>query len=452
MNEVEKNMAVSALAQLLDQQPTAYAEVLAACRAMGWNASPTAQPADIIAELPSNVVPFIRRMLALLIYGDGSSDSPAVVPVTERCYAQLVPRVTSPNYPAAGFPSDRDPFTHAPSDRDFAHLEQALSALSARKISGADVADGTSVVRLVSSIAAEVKALTDTNTGWTMTSNPLSLFPNTETFQAYCKAIAFSVELNQTMFSNSHVKNLDMALVETITQTGGYQAYHAIFSLSALENVNLRKLKSYNGCLFRGGKCSEELWLDELTNAGTCIAQGVSGLKRLYAPKVTTCNGYSYHPNLIANNPDLEYAYIPELANYTVYGADDGAGSLQDMPKLEHLVIGRAPFITSSTPVRYALDNCPKLILLDIRGGLNVNLYLDHWSPTLDSSNLDQFLQNFRSHIALRLTDNGSGKTLTLSQAVYDAIKDETHLFVFDEGTMTIYAYLTNIKHWTVTK
>ena len=81
-----------------------------------------------------------------------------------------------------------------------------------------------------------------------------------------------------------------------------------------------------------------------------------------------------------------------------------------------------------------------------------MSLSLAQWSPTLDSSNLDQFLQNFRSHIALRLTDNGSGKTLTLSQAVYDAIKDETHLFVFDEGTMTIYAYLTNIKHWTVTK
>ena len=118
-------MAVSALAQLLDQQPTAYAEVLAACRAMGWNASPTAQPADIIDELPSNVLPFIRRMLALLIYGDGSADSPAVVPVTDRCYAQLVPRVTSPNYPAAGFPSDgvRPFLPDAPSIRDFAHLE-----------------------------------------------------------------------------------------------------------------------------------------------------------------------------------------------------------------------------------------------------------------------------------------------------------------------------------------
>ena len=167
MNEVEKNMAVEALAQLLDQQPTAYAEVLAACRAMGWNASPTAQPADIIDELPSNVLPFIRRMLALLIYGDGSADSPAVVPVTERCYAQMVPRVTSPNYPAAGFPSDHPFLPQVPSDRDFAHLPQALSALSPRKISGvnAEVPDGIGLAHLLcnSVAAATVTELTDTD-------------------------------------------------------------------------------------------------------------------------------------------------------------------------------------------------------------------------------------------------------------------------------------------------
>jgi hypothetical protein len=121
-----------------------------------------------------------------------------------------------------------------------------------------------------------------------------------------------------------------------------------------------------------------------------------------------------------------------------------------------------------------ALGGFPNLILLEI--GSDVSCDIHNWNPTnalsntsndlvtndrttkpegVDVSswkNLDLFLYNFRTYIALRLTDNGSGKTLTLSQAVYDAIKDESHLFVFDEGTMTIYAYLTNIKHWTVTK
>ena len=59
------------------------------------------------------------------------------------------------------------------------------------------------------------------------------------------------------------------------------------------------------------------------------------------------------------------------------------------------------------------------------------------WSPTnaIDASrtdlieegstaqnNLQQFLQNFRSFIAERLTDNGKGLTLTLSQEVRNAI------------------------------
>lgn len=45
---------------------------------------------------------------------------------------------------------------------------------------------------------------------------------------------------------------------------------------------------------------------------------------------------------------------------------------------------------------------------------------LSDWNPTDKGTT---FLQNFLSYIADRLTDNGSGKTLTLSQAVYDAIK-----------------------------
>lgn len=386
-----------------------------------------------VRQMKSNLILLLRRLWRFP-FGRGSlrslSDTGSLRSLADM-WSHYIDRLQG--NATYGIPSRLDQLTDLPS---------APLLLSDRKISGAPQApDGMSVVRLVSSIVAnDVKALTDTNTDWTMTSNPLSLFPNTETFQAYCKAIAFSVELNQTMFSNSHVKNLDMALVETITQTGGHQAYHAIFSLSALETVNLRKLKSYNGCLFRGGKCSEELWLDELTNAGTCIAQGVSGLKRLYAPKVTTCNGYSYHPNLIANNPDLEYAYIPELANYTVYGADDGAGSLQDMPKLEHLVIGRAPFISSSTPVRYALDNCPSLVLLDIRGGLNVNLYLDHLDPTDKGAT---FLSNFKAYIAERLADNGAGKTLTLSQAVRNAIHAA-------ESTYGIENIIITQKGWTI--
>ena len=48
-----------------------------------------------------------------------------------------------------------------------------------------------------------------------------------------------------------------------------------------------------------------------------------------------------------------------------------------------------------------------------------MNLNISGYNPTDKGTT---FLQNFKEHIALRLTDNGSGKTLTLSQAVFSAV------------------------------
>ena len=64
-------------------------------------------------------------------------------------------------------------------------------------------------------------------------------------------------------------------------------------------------------------------------------------------------------------------------------------------------------------------------------------MYLTYWNPSvaLDASrtdlieegstatnNLQQFLSNFKTYIAERLTDKGTGLTLTLSQEVRNAI------------------------------
>ena len=398
MNEVEKNMAVSALAQLLDQQPTAYAEVLAACRAMGWNASPTAQPADIIDELPSNVLPFIRRMLALLIYGDGSSDSPAVVPVTERCYAQLVPRVTSPNYPAAGFPSDRDPFTHAPSIRDFAHLPQALSALSARKISGVPEApDGISLAHLLcgSDAANAVTEIVDDNSGYDgKYRNLVSIFPNVENVTLGFKTLVFADNVYPGVMFTAPMKRINMPGVKHIRMVygggGGTGVFYNLPEGSEIIAPDCEKIESYGGNY-------------------PVLMHSLQGVVMIVLGKLTSFSMFSNSTNAI---------------------------------KLIHFEIGAGTAIS----LNFSKWN-PSYVLSDNPTGTDL---IEEGSTA--QNNLDQFLQNFRSHIALRLTDNGSGKTLTLSQAVYDAIKDETHLFVFDEGTMTIYAYLTNIKHWTVTK
>ena len=436
-------MAVSALAQLLDQQPTAYAEVLAACRAMGWNASPTAQPADIIDELPSNVLPFIRRMLALLIYGDGSADSPAVVPATDRLYAQMLARQASPNYPAAGFPSDgvRPFLPDAPSIRDFAHLPQALSALSARKISDlGDVPDGISLARIMCS-AYHPTELDDDNVGWAMT--------KTLPWSDLVKVLLGCSTMNNTrIMSFSSLTSLKMDELVTAnygSSTDLYTLNGIIYNLAACTEVSFNKLESVS-----------------VGGYGSFIS-ALPLITKITFPALKEWKG-TWSGGIVANMDGLEELYCPSL----ILAQGGGAGRENFAcycPKLWKVVVGYGAFTYDYST--YNFSGCPNLVHLEFEHEVTASQVLRGWSPTnaLDASrtdlieegstaqnNLDQFLQNFRSHIALRLTSNGSGKTLTLSQAVYDAIKDETHLFVFDEGTMTIYAYLTNIKHWTVTK
>ena len=411
-------MAVSALAQLLDQQPTAYAEVLAACRAMGWNASPTAQPADIIDELPSNVLPLIRRMLALLIYGDGSADSPAVVPATDRLYAQMVSRVTSPNYPAAGFPSDpSDPFLPmSPTRRDFAHLEQALSALADRKISGADVPDGISLVHQLgnSDAANAITEIDDDNHGWVLDKAIGNIAPNCEKATLRFNRITAANALN-----SFHARKLHMPEVEVIKS--GTSQYNDPMPANP-----------------------EEIYMDELVESDCIFCQKDVRAKKISARKLRKLNGRCFYDWNVANEPLVELR-LPELRNIPEGFLLCWTGD------------------TSRKP-------WTNLILFEI--GSDVSLNISAWNPTnaLSSSasdlvadptahptwtNLEQFLQNFRSHIALRLTDNGSGLTLTLSQAVFDTIWNQDGTPKSTDPDSVIYQInkiIKTDKHWSVNR
>ena len=81
--------------------------------------------------------------------------------------------------------------------------------------------------------------------------------------------------------------------------------------------------------------------------------------------------------------------------------------------------------------------NCPNLIHVELGEGTAVSISMPAWYPTnaIDASRTDlieegspatnslqQFLSNFKTYIAERLTDKGTGLTLTLSQEVRNAI------------------------------
>ena len=431
-----------------------YAERLnAALARLGLTDRLTLPPAPntAIDELPAVVDVPLRKTLSVLMGKAQQGDASALA--TLEWTAQVAESIFAGLH-ARDFAGDRP--LALPSSESLATLAQGVDALLPRKISNgawslpADgtpsdgIDDGVSLVRLLCSDAADsVTELKDDNEGWVMT-KALSTFPNAEKILLGCREIVRKYNTNDALYSLSKCKSLRAPLLKNIRSSDNHRnsTYTPIFNGSPLEEVDLSELQSITGRLFVGGSLPEELNLPKLTDAGTCIAQSCTGVKRIIAENVITCTGYSYHPNLISGCPDLEYAYIPNLSAYTVYASGDGSSSLQDMPKLSHLVIGKAPFTSTSTYVRFALDGCPNLVLLDIRGGLNQNIYLDHYNPTSvlsDSERLPIFLSNFKTYIAERLTDNGSGKTLTLSQAVRDAI----------EGDPTIAQIITS-KGWTI--
>jgi hypothetical protein len=75
-----------------------------------------------------------------------------------------------------------------------------------------------------------------------------------------------------------------------------------------------------------------------------------------------------------------------------------------------------------------------------LKDGFGKSLNISAYNPTDKGTT---FLQNFREHIALRLTANGSGKTLTLSQAVRNAIHAA-------ESTYGIENIIVTQKGWTI--
>ena len=100
----------------------------------------------------------------------------------------------------------------------------------------------------------------------------------------------------------------------------------------------------------------------------------------------------------------------------------------------------------------------PNLIHWEFGKDTAVSLNLRHWKPTnaLDASrtdlieegstaanNLQQFLSNFKTYIAERLTDKGTRLSLTLSQKVRNAIHADEHEYGIENIIITQ-------KGWTI--
>ena len=279
------------------------------------------------------------------------------------------------------------------------NIPTAVKALRERKIGGVSEApDGVSFARLLcdSTIADTITELIDDNIGWIMT-KALTGFPNLEKVILGCKRWEESADrINPIMSNLTKVKEVIADELEYIPDDaiGNRTTASLLNGLTACESVSFKTLKRAIMVYPTGG-----------ANA-----------------------------RLFNNMPSLKVVHFDGMECINVYRVDNFTIKLASADGLEELYLGSLN--TEAQAIN--LDNQTHLGLIAIKG-CKGNFNLSTWSPTtVLAERLDEFLSNFRLYIADRLSDNGSGKTLTLSQEVRDAIHSA--------GIDTI---ITN-KGWTI--
>ena len=366
---------------------------------------PANEPGEI-TELPAAVSAHDRQLLAQLLgkpepAATLSTTDPLatfVATLTRELYLHFADRQAV--YPLADFPAW---FPH--DDRNLAHLLQAVQSLSPRKISNGSATndglpDGISLAHILGHRSMVTK-IDDDNHGW-ICDSVMPNFPNLGDATLRMDSITVANALNNLGATGK------VTLAGTKTITSGASQYNDPMPLNATEII-----------------------ADEVTASDAIFSQkSYPNLQKVSMKKVRSLNGRSFY-DLQAEGP-LKEVYLPELRTYDTWA-----------------------FLLDYSGTR---DKYLSLILLEI--GSDVSCNISNWNPTnaLSSSasdlvadptahptwkNLDQFLQNFRDHIALRLTDQGSGLTLTLSQAVRNAIHAA-------ESTYGIEDIIVNQKHWTL--
>ena len=305
---------------------------------------------------------------------------------------------------------------------DLTDLHSAPALLADRDMSSGirfgetPLPDGMSLINFLCSdkdLTSSVTEIVDTNTGWTYNNMfPWSSFPNIK--RAVLNCIDHTKEIISAPLEQVELPALRHSLNESIIINGAVS-----------EEITIPELEDFNGWIDYGDKGKGKVY-------------NCQNLKVLHFPKLhTSATGTqnAAQSNIVGSCPNLEELYMPSFSYiYNAYIVDN-------CPKLRKVVFStlKTDFTSAYGDYKNNFTNgsSTNLIHFEIGAGTAVSLHMNWWSPTnaLDASrtdlieegstatnNLQQFLSNFRDYIANRLTDKGSGLTLTLSQEVRNAI------------------------------
>ena len=242
--------------------------------------------------------------------------------------------------------------------------------------------DGISLAHLLCGSYAEVTEIKDDNYGWAMTKQfPWSLLPNVKKARFNCVS-------------------------------------SGAFSICSATNVAELELP--------------ELVRIEGENAGILYANN-NVIEKLYLPKFKGNYTYGKYGRIAISCSAIKEIIMPV---FEYVGGDNGPYNIRNCYSLWKVVMGK---IIYNGALGWYFPGCPKLTHLEIGADTAVSLNLYGWNPSYvlsdnptgtdlieegstATNNLKQFLQNFKTYIAERLTDNGTGLTITLSQEVRNAI------------------------------
>jgi hypothetical protein len=322
-----------------------------------------------------------------------------------------------------------------------ANIPTAIAAMRDRKMSdGIGCADGLSLANLLcSSKINNVTEITDSNNGWTLNKVGYKVFPNVDTIILGCKVIDIPDNGSDNIVGGTNIMRMEFPNLEEILgyfifKCSADSTYYAKFP--KLKKIQTTVRGSYADLTFSIPYFEMPL-LEEIDMEGSNKGQsaqnvfGACKMQILNFPSLKTIRPHTNGTecNLIKANNYIEEILLDNVTNFYTFRVGYGIGNCTKLKTLSMSSLKK--FITnySTTDNSQFLTGCTCLEKIVIGEGFESNLRLPAWNPTesLDN-NLEQFLSNFKTYIAQRLTDKGSGLTLTLSQAVRDAIQQDPEI------------------------
>ena len=396
-----------------------------------------------VKQMKSNLILLLRRLWRFP-FGRGTtassdagsaSDAAPIRSLSDMWQHYITRLKGNPEY---GIPSRLSSLTDLPS---------APAWLADRKISGVPQApDGISLVHLLCD-NSDITEFTDDNK-WECVgmSFPRSAFPNvnklhigvTKIMQSLHENIIFSIFFDGTI---DDFQADDLEFVGVHTDSSYNYTYNCQVIARQINNeiLNLPGLKRiYNTSS------------DGISNAyGRPVLGTLPNCKKLYVENLTdirtSCSamlGKGTGTQCLANAPELLELYTG-ISGDTNRNNTSASYKFVIAPKLQKFVIGGV----LTTRQDKGLFNTTSADLIEIRiGGAECSLDMRDWNPTNVLSDADKtaiLLSNFSTYIAERLTDFGTGLTLTLSQEVRNAIHAA-------ESTYGIENIIITQKGWTI--